>query len=333
MHLFFIDEADQGWRGRQKQTEPQARKMAANEVNEANMSSRDSHTVSDECQKSKESSPPNIFNNTLGSLRYLHKKFKRVASAIVEENCEKVKTNANSTASPSKSDPPQCAPLNLNGDTFAVQSHINETSQAAACMQCRKSLNDRQHKFCIECNPELINASAKYGHGVLNEFSKQNVGTRSTSLQAHKHETDLLDNLLSNKCKSDNSFRMINVSPLLQKPNKYCDQLTEELRPKLHFSSVAGDNSGAAPQHFKENVVKAQHAFQALHTATKPSSSVVATKSSVRRKHNERPYSCAPCGIGFKSRAQYQKHCRCVSYLRPTVCQTIYDIFSYSQVR
>lgn len=157
-------------------------------MNEASMSStvssQDGHTVSDiECQKSihKESSPPNIFNNS-SSLKYLHKKFKRVASAVIEDNCEKVKTNSNAnilTESSSKYDAPPFAlsssPSSSSsslhstngGETpaNAVQLHINESETnsqefVAKCVRCRKKLDDRHQKICNECNH--LYASARF---------------------------------------------------------------------------------------------------------------------------------------------------------------------------
>lgn len=149
-------------------------------MNETSMSStvssQDGHTVSDiECQKSthKESSPPNTFNNS-SSLKYLHKKFKRVASAVIEDNCEKVKTNSNAnilTESSSKYEAPPFALSSSSSSSSssshsanggetpanAVQLHINESETnsqefVAKCVRCRKKLDNRHQKLCNECN-------------------------------------------------------------------------------------------------------------------------------------------------------------------------------------
>lgn len=300
-------------------------------MNEASMSSAavpkpDSH-ADVECQKPihKESSPPNIFNNS-SSLKYLHKKFKRVASAVIEENCEKVRTSL----------------LHALGETTsaagAVQSsHINDSvlnSQeiaivTAKCAQCRKSLDERQTKFCNECNPELMNAAAKYGHGVLrNELSKHDVGadlrtvgTRISAgiqLTAHKqYDTDSIDNL--SKCKNDSSIRVITVSPLQQqKTNKHYeyDGLADDYRTKVNQMAI-----GTVPHNFKENLIKGAQfelAIQTAHVSTdlrnnndaSSSTANASGKSVVRRKTGERPYPCVTCCLEFKSRSQYYKHCR-----------------------
>lgn len=332
---FIPDDSDQGWRGRQRQqNEAHSRKIATtNDMNEASMSSAavpksESH-ADVECQKitHKESCPPNIFNNS-SSLKYLHKKFKRVASAVIEENCEKVRTSLLHALGETTS----------NSAASAVQSsHINDivsNSQeiaivTAKCAQCRKSLDERQHKFCNECNPELMNAAAKYGHGVLrNEFSKHDVvadlrtvSTRISAgiqLTAHKqYDTDSIDNL--SKCKNDSSIRVITVSPLQQqKTNKHYeyDALADDYRTKVNQMAI-----GNVPHNFKENLIKGAQfelAIQTAHVSTDlknnndagSSTSIAGGKSIVRRRTGDRPYPCVTCCVEFKSRSQYYKHCR-----------------------
>lgn len=376
--IHFSDDSDQGWRGRQKQQIAQSREMVENERNVTNMSSSSSSSSSisstssaipianshanDECQKiiHKESSPPNIFNNS-SSLKYLHKKFKRVASAVIDENnCDKVRTlhanNLFTTDNPLKYDAAtlQLLKHNLNGETMlmnpisAVQSsHINESEtnsqdviviDTVKCLQCRKSLDERQHsnKFCNECNTEIMNAAVKYGHGVLrNEFNKNDIDhrrsgavTRTAAAAAaalaatvnvqhssHKqYDTEFIDSL--GKLKNDSSIRIITVSPLQQQKTNKHYELAEDFRSKIHQLSTIGnlphkENS----QHRTTN--KHDLSVYSINNVSKnnnvndagSSSANVGNKSAVRRK-SEKPYPCITCGIEFKSRSQYYKHCR-----------------------
>lgn len=371
----FSDDSDQGWRNRQRQNEAHNRKISANQVNEASMSStvssHESHANSAvECQKNthKESSPPNIFNNSSG-LKYLHKKFKRVASAVIEDICDKVKTNADPNQNQTTNTVVESAlkrgdaitiSHNLNGETLNVavnavanatvaataakttadivdatpvvvanvQSHINESETnsqdfVVKCIQCRKSLDDQQQRFCNECNPELINASAKYGHGVLrNQFSsKHNViggdlrssggggGTITTTTatiltaatvaaaaattttmsaatlqQAYKqYEIDFLDSL--SKCKNDSTTRIMTVSPLQQKTNYEYESYAEEYRTRNHTSA---DN---VPQNFKENLLRGTQldlTVQTLNASTSSKNAMGSNSGSASNKSSIR---------------------------------------------
>ncbi|XP_055310009.1 serine-rich adhesin for platelets-like [Sitodiplosis mosellana] len=336
------NDSDQGWRGRQKQNETHNRKILASDMSDASRSStavstNDSHT-NVECQKAtthKESSPPDIFNNS-NSLKYLHKKFKRVASAIIEEHCDKIKANAananllSTEGSSLKYDATLALPHNLNGETTIAtktvnealgsasatvvrSSHINEcetnsqddvaTAAAAAATVStkisRQLLHGRNHRIGNESNPEmqLINASAKFGNNVLrNELSNK-------IYAPHKqYETDLINNL--SKCKNDISTRLLTVSQLQQqKTNKHYgfDLLLDDIGSKVNLVS-AGD----VPQNSKENLIKSRQFVTHELTERIPnascesSSANTANKSSVRRRNNDKSYR----------RSQYHKYGR-----------------------
>lgn len=303
-------------------------------MNEAGMSSavssHDDPMVSVvECQKStqKESSPPNIFNNT-SSLKYLHKKFKRVASAIIEDNCEKIRTNVNVIRS-SAENTLECVAAsrqNLNGEATAptLQSHINENNTNSQeiigkCMHC----DEQRDKFCEKCNPALANATAKYGYGIQqSEFNIRNgdadFSATSATVQTNKqYESDLKESL--NKCKTDCLIRVVTVSPLQQKLHYEYESSTAE-----DFRTKSIQIASSVPPNFKENSIKgAQHdhsvqypspnaCFKVVGSSSSAGSGGVANKRSARRKSSDRPYPCATCGIEFKSRSQYYKHCRFV---------------------
>lgn len=314
----------------------------------AAVSTNDSH-ANVECQKGtathKESSPPNIFNNS-NSLKYLHKKFKRVASAIIEEHCDKIKANAAANAnllSPESSSARAASVLssNVNGETTvtaaasmatAVQSsHINEretnsqddvatataTTISARCMPSRQLVHGRNHRFGNEPNPELINATTKYGNNVLrHEFNNKIYATH----KQHAYETDFIDSNLS-KCKTDISTRLLAVSPLQQqKTNKHYGfdhLLLDDIGSKVNLVPA-----GNVPQNFKENLIKSRQfvahelTTERIPNASGESSSInmAQNKSSVRRKTNDKSYR----------RSQYHKHSRCVVFFASFFFELLY---------
>lgn len=275
--------------------------MLANNMNEASTSSTastsDSHANTVECQKTttttqthKESSPPNIFNNS-SSLKYLHKKFKRVASAVIEENCDKVKTNTNanlsSTEISSKYDAASLLLASKATATTTALSHNGETTikTPANAVQLSHINESETNSQDFDAVAELMrNAAKRHGPDVLcrmpqSEFSKHNVGaTDSTRIQttttihaSHKqYENDLIDSL--SKCKDNNSTRLIGTPLQQQKTNKHYENdttmpaamaavtmapISKDFRTKvIQLSTAATATDTNAPQNFKENLNK-----------------------------------------------------------------------------
>lgn len=262
--------------------------MLANDVNEESisvtLSSRGSHvTVNADSQKAiyKESSPPNLFNNSI-SLKYLHKKFKRIASAVTEDSYDKVKTDVNTnhetlettmvtpTATKNTMMDMKASQFVLTAQNFMngensmaidVQSHINKSEMnsqavAAKCIQCRRLLDDQQSKACYGCNLELLNMSAKYDHDLLkNEYCKTNAssfddfkvsGPNTSSCMSY--DTDSTDDL--NKSKIDRSSNIISKSLSEQNTSNEYELTATDLRIKSSTMEAT-----TPLQHFKENFI------------------------------------------------------------------------------
>lgn len=341
MLFSFSDNSDLGWSEKQKQNEIHDRKMLTNEMSEANISlavsSRDSHIIPNlECQKitHTESSPPDIFNNS-SSLKYLHKKFKRVASTAIEDNCVKISTNVNKTLT-------ECASkfdaTIVNGEAFTVasaaaadddnnvtitQSHINkpETNNSNVIEKYSESINVPAKRDQKLVNNESVNKNRVIGvdlSGSSCHLPKENV-QQSRKIQA---TTDFSDDI--NKCKNDGSF--------IRGSTINCVSLPEDFR-------TIAKTSGGLLQNFDENLVQNVQYNLSTHSANANinsksvcSSSNIETcrvsvtrKPSVRRKTNERPYQCATCGIELKSKSQLYKHCRFVS-LHTTIFVVVFPL-------
>lgn len=294
------DNSDLGWSERHKQNEINDRKMLANEMSEVNVSlavsSRDSHIISNlECQKitQKESSPPDIFTNS-SSLKYLHKKFKRVASTVIEDNCVKVSTNINKI---SVTESASRIVNDVNGKAFSGgagiidQSHINHipaTNNSHASEKYSEHIN-------VSANESIGNnkVSGSGSGSDCDGLSKENI-QKSHKLYATTNFSDGL-----NKCKSD---VMLRRSTNTQNPVRY-ESLPEEFQSKTKVSSKL--------KIFDENLVRNADSKNACNSIESVNASAK-RKLSTRRKNSERPNQCATCGIELKSKSQLYKHCRCV---------------------
>lgn len=322
-----------GWSERHKQNEIYDRKMLTNEMNEANISlavsSRDSHIIPNlECQKitHTESSPPDIFNNS-SSLKYLHKKFKRVASTVIEDNCIKISTNVNKTLTECASKFDATIVNNVNGESFSAatnaafaaadgdnvaitQSHINkpETNNSHVIQKYSEPTNVPAKRDQNLVNNESVNRRSVVGvdlSGSNCSLPKENVQQR------HKiRVTDFADGL--NKCKNDASF---NSGSTITQNAIARESLPADFRIQI--------KTGVGQRSLDESLVqRAQYnlSIQPVNVSINSKSSnieirraSVTRKPATRRKPNERPYQCATCGIELKSKSQLYKHCRFVS--------------------
>ncbi|XP_031641177.1 uncharacterized protein LOC116352598 isoform X2 [Contarinia nasturtii] len=184
-----------GWRRRQKQNEAHNRKMLANNMNEASMSSSsatasiastsDSHANTVECQKTtitttthKESSPPNNFNNS-SSLKYLHKKFKRVASAVIEENGIKSAHNAQL--------PNDEADLDISQSTSSDLELSNSSETASSDVISRSTTPmEESHSSSTVPHAALNFSSSSQGHSVAHSIASLAVPDRPYKPKFHK---------------------------------------------------------------------------------------------------------------------------------------------------
>lgn len=326
--------------------------MLASEMSEASVSlavsSRDSHIISNlECQKitQNESSPPDLFNNS-SSLKYLHKKFKRVASTVIEDNCAKVNTNVNNTSSACASTKFNANVVNnVNGGAFSDDAVAVAVGATTAAHQSHINKSAANHSHASEIYSANSNVPAKRDHNLVKNESDSNhravVGvsgnhyglSKENNQQSHKsYAMDFSDGI--NKCKNDAASHR--ASTHTQK-NIGCEQLPEDFRIKAKASSRL--------QNFGENLVRnaeynnltvkssanadVKSVYSGIGSGSIESGNAfVKSKVPPRRKNNERPNQCATCGIELKSKSQLYKHCRCVfrSNLSDMHRIRIYDI-------
>lgn len=243
-NIHFSGDSEHGSRSRQKHNEAKIETNVKATHPESSKAESMSSTVSSrnfdiEYPKSPKAdmNPPIIFNST-GSSKYLHKKFKRIASTVIEDSSDKIKPNA-------------------NGESISVisgQLHMNEQCQERLnsreilvnCVRCQNPINVQSYgttndgnSFCVECYANNSNIS-------VSNITKESVQpSRSIS-----NETDSID--LLDKFKVDNLSSLIAVSPLQQKTNKpyEYDSSCDENRVKTNSIH------STEPQHLKENLVK-----------------------------------------------------------------------------
>lgn len=329
MDSYISGDSEHGSRSRQKYNEAKIETNVKATRPESSKAESISSTVSSrnfdiEYPKSPKGdmNPPIIFNST-GSSKYLHKKFKRIASTVIEDAYDKFKPNANGE---SISDIGQ---LNLNKRCQEILTNnsnvieLNNREILVNCVCCQNSINIQGYgtandgnTFCAEC---FVDNS---------DISVSNI--TKASVQPSKwvpNETDAADHL--EKFKVDNSSSLIVVSPLHQKTNKPYknDSSCDENRVKTNSIH------STEPQHLKENLVKVvafDYSAKDLRANTigsqisgndnKSTSRHICTlcqfscsKVSILRKHvsrthaNQMPYSSDAEGI---IRSKFSRQCR-----------------------
>lgn len=252
MDFDFSDDSEHGSRSRQKHNETKIETNVKTTRPESSKAESMSSTVSSknfdiEYLKSPKGdmNPPIIFNSTSSS-KYLHKKFKRIASTVIEDSSDRVKPNANGE---SISD---IGPLHMNErwlERLTNNSNVIELSNREISVNCvcgQDPINDPSYgttndgkSFCAECFADNSNIP-------VSNITKASVQpSRSVS-----NETNSIDHL--DKFKVDNSSSLIAVSPLQQKTNKpyEYDSPCDENRVKTNSIH------STEPQDLKENLVE-----------------------------------------------------------------------------
>lgn len=322
-----------GWSEKHKQNEIYDRKMLTNEMNEANISlavsSRDSHIIPNlECQKitHTESSPPDIFNNS-SSLKYLHKKFKRVASTVIEDNCVKFSTNVNKTLTECASKFDATIVNNVNGESFSaatIAAAAAADDDSVAITQSHINKPEANNSHAIEKYSEPTNVPAKRDQNLVNndsvnknsvigvDLSGSNCSLPKERVQQPRRirATGFADGL--NKRKNDGSFDPGSTNA---RNTISCESLPADFRTKTKTSVAQRNLDEIVVQSAQYNlsIQPASVSINSKSSNIEIRRASVTRKPSTRRKNNERPYQCATCGIELKSKSQLYKHCRFVS--------------------
>ncbi|XP_017106105.2 transcription factor HIVEP3 isoform X2 [Drosophila bipectinata] len=217
--------------------------------------------------------------------RYLHKKFKRLASTTEVENANGNGTlsgdagrttslSSNSSLSP----PPPPPTMVANGH------HLTQQPSAAQPVP----LSTQQHDF----SANFVNSNHVNAIGQAEESQKPVPRTRTP-----------LTNSNSNSNSNSNYAANATLSPATFAQHQ---QLTQPTAP-AGGGGVPGGGGGGTP------------AGEKAGRYVCPYCSLICAKPSVLEKHirahtNERPYPCDPCGIAFKTKSNLYKHCRSRSH-------------------
>lgn len=350
INISFSDNSDLGWSEKRKQNEIYDQKMLTNEMNETivslAVSSRDSHIIPNlECQKNThtESSPPDIFNNS-SSLKYLHKKFKRVASTVIEDNYIKVTTNVNKIVAECASKFDATVENNVSRESFSAATIVaaaNDDNVDIIKSHINKPETNNSH--VIEKYLELTNVPAKRDQDLLNndsvnknsavgvDLSGRNCGLagKSVQLPTKIRATDLSSGL--NKSKCDGLF---NSASKNTQNTISCESLPDDFRTKTRTGIGERNLHENLVQRTQFNISKLSADISIDSKSVCSSSNIeicrtsVTKKPSTRRKTNERPYQCATCGIELKSKSRLYKHCRFESifFVHAKYCLPLFNV-------
>lgn len=145
----------------------------------------------------KQMSESNIFNN-IGSttdLKYLHKKFKRVASAIIDENSDHIKQSFNKDGTSDRVNFATINEISVQSDQAVASEKASSESYANSRLegkliahrsQKQQQLNEQQH------NPALIDRTTV---------------TNNTKHDSNLHQKDILLHVSRTNANSDSNFK------------------------------------------------------------------------------------------------------------------------------
>lgn len=233
----------------------------------------------------------NLFNNNQNStsscsssdLRYLHKKFKRIASASIDANASASSINSPPESTKTATD----RALRFNGYSGTEKDVSPESTTMAKPMP-------------------LSNGDAfVHESEVLYLKQRQSLDRLSSIAAANNHQRD--HKVVTQPLPS---IPFVNNSDM----NATCDFS----RKKISANSNASGGGKAVGPASTEDGSSSQTAAVVANAPGRyvcPFCQLNCTKPSVLRKHirahtNERPYPCAPCGFAFKTKSNLHKHYR-----------------------
>lgn len=235
----------------------------------------------------------NLFNNNQSStsscsssdLKYLHKKFKRIASASVDIDA----STAEAAAPSPVNSPPEATTV-----TTAIATDRSPRFNGYLGKSVPPALTNGD--IAMVHKSELLFQQKQHSHGRL-----------SSSAASKNHHRD--HNVVTPQ---PSSIPYANNSDI----NASCDFSRKK------FSANSNANSTGKPTLSSSSSAAAEDGSgSAAATANTPGRYVCpfcqlnCTKPSVLRKHirahtNERPYPCVPCGFAFKTKSNLHKHYR-----------------------
>lgn len=253
-----------------------------------------------EYQKSskEDMNPPTIFNNT-GSSKYLHKKFKRIASTVIEDSCDKIKPNANGEST-----------------SDIGQLHMNEQCQERLTNNSNViELNNREISVnCVHCQNPIVSVANVQNYGTMNDgnsfcaecfavnsnISFSNIRKKSVQpSRSVSNETDSTDH--SDKFKVDNSSNLIAASLLQQKTNKRYEHDSSCDENRVKTNSI----HSIEPQNLKENLVKGV-AFN--YSVKELRANTISDQISANDNHSTSRHLCTLCQFSCSKIPILRKH-------------------------
>lgn len=283
----------------------------------------------------------NNTNNKSSDLKYLHKKFKRIASAtidddaipLVENNLVKnlsVKTlnQLTSTNQPV---------VSINGHLLLENEHGPLThGDANFNFQATPSVSPYRGLYTYEARPTTINRSSDSDINLTCDLSRKKLS--ANVLCDREQKNNHINN--NNINISLSPTRTVSVSPINLLTNHQRAAAKQQHQSRFHTGATTFKQY---PQEFYTNQIEhpdstkkcvqtnvnisndelvmtitanmKNNASNAPGRHVCPFCQLNCTKPSVLRKHirahtNERPYPCGPCGFAFKTRSNLYKHYR-----------------------
>ncbi|XP_017464419.1 PREDICTED: mucin-19 isoform X1 [Rhagoletis zephyria] len=256
-------------------------------------------------------------SNTWNNSRYLHKKFKRLASTTdvdsLVADSQSVNAAGSSASSDAGSEAPQTRTASLSSS--ASTSSISPPPATTPTPAVATHSHAQSTSAAVSLQNAIAATGLTNGHAHA-EAIAQPSHNNNNSVNSVKYSGAIATNT-SGKIESNN-----NTSPLSlenhsgvgeQAQNSAQQYLEAEQLPQTMLHMFESQQSGSSTS----NAVGAAAANSGRYVC--PYCNLNCTKPSVLQKHirahtNERPYPCDICGIAFKTNSNYYKHCRSRSH-------------------
>lgn len=243
--------------------------------------------------------PPQTSSSFYNDQKYLHKKFKRIASVTIENsfnnnNNSNKDNNQEETENVVKNHTMQKSatsePVKINENNSSLKSNNNNNNNFS-------SANNHHHHSIINNNNHLIN-NFKVVQNHTTPSPNQIIHSKSVPQVMTAYE----NYIITKEKLTHHQIQQIDASKMTSSSSS---------SSTLLLNNVADSSSTITYQHRGD-----KHESQAESTPGRyvcPFCQLVCTKPSVLEKHirahtNERPYPCNLCGFAFKTKSNLHKH-------------------------
>lgn len=277
-----------------------------------------------------EMTPPIIFNSTSSS-KYLHKKFKRIASTVIEDNnCDKIEPNVNNQLVEDfrfyGGAITDCGKLHINEQcqdrltNHKSNDKLNSRDGFVNCVRCQRPFKYDEkilrEMLCSNCCVDNNVSAQAFDQNCLNlrrdaicDVSKVSIQSSRSSTSAPSSVGTELINLIENRNQNMISLLYNNetLSPLLQKTNKPYgyDPMLDESRVKINSIH------STVPQNFKENFGKTSamdYTVRELRASTINSGGNSGYNATATNENNR--HVCTMCQFICNTKSKLLRHMR-----------------------